>query len=158
VVDWRGLAVLAGGGSASYARTIYEGREAAKGAWGAREDRVVLTARAFSDGHVACHAVNWDGDGDVDLIAGARRGDVAGIENRGSREAARLAEPVVLGAGGTPLKAPRGDAGSHAADWNGDGDLDLLVGDESGRVMFSRNAGTRTAPRLERGSEPIPAL
>ena len=100
--------------------------------------------------------MDWDGDGDIDLVAGSRRGLVFLIENTGSRKEPRFAVPTQLLAGDAPLKTPRGDAGPHAADWDGDGDLDLLVGDASGRVTLHRNAGTRKAPRLEAGVELLP--
>jgi hypothetical protein len=35
------------------------------------------------------------------------------------------------------------------ADLDGDGDLDLLVGEEGGTVVLRRNAGSRTEPRFE---------
>ncbi len=97
--------------------------------------------------------MDGDGDGDFDLLAGSRRGLVLLIENAGTAKAPRFAEPRPLTAGESPVKAPAGDAGPHAADWDGDGDLDLLVGDDAGRVTLFRNAGTRKAPRLEAGAE-----
>lgn len=100
--------------------------------------------------------MDWDGDGDVDLLVGSRRGRVLLVANTGTAKAPKLGEPVDLSAGGAPLKTPNGDAGPHAADWDGDGDLDLLVGDDAGRVTLFRNAGTRKEPRLEAGVELLP--
>jgi hypothetical protein len=142
--------------SGSYAARIYLWRGLGGTALGPREELVVLSGEAFRASHVACHAVDWDGDGDIDLLAGSRKGLVFLLENAGTPRAPRFAEPAPLRAGDAPLQAPRGDAGPHAADWDGDGDLDLLVGDEAGRVTLFRNAGTRKGPRLEVGVELLP--
>ncbi|MFN0058072.1 MAG: FG-GAP-like repeat-containing protein [Planctomycetota bacterium] len=39
-------------------------------------------------------------------------------------------------------------AAPHAADLDGDGDYDLLIGNFVGRVMFIENIGTKTAPKF----------
>ena len=54
-----------------------------------------------------------------------------------------------MDADGRPIKVA-GDAAPVAADWDGDGVLDLLVGAEDGSVVWYRNAGTPRAPKLER--------
>jgi len=45
--------------------------------------------------------------------------------------------------------------GSHpvpdAADWDGDGRTDLIVGNADGHVLFHRNVGTDAAPRFMPG-------
>lgn len=131
--------------SGGYAGKIYRWPRAGKG-FGPREDLVTLKGEAFRDPHVACHAVDWDGDGLTDFVVGARHGEVVLVRNLG----ATFAEPVAL------VKAPAGDAGPHVADWDKDGDLDLLVGDASGRVTLYRNEGTRKAPRLAAGETLLP--
>lgn len=142
--------------SGSYASRVYLWRGLPERRLGPREELLVLSDPAFKDGHVACHAVDWDGDGDLDLLAGSRRGLAFLVPNVGSPKEPRFGEPAPLRAGDLTLKTPRGDAGPHAADWDGDGDLDLLVGDDSGRVTLYRNAGDRKAPRLEPGVELLP--
>lgn len=151
------MADLDGDGSAELVSGGYDGRvyrwpRAADGSFGAREVVLAPANAEFRDPHVACHAADWDGDGKIDLILGARHGEVLLARNEGKGFAA----PAQLEADGKPLKAPAADAGPHAADWDGDGDLDLLVGDDKGRVTLYRNAGTRTAPKLAAGETLVP--
>ena len=95
--------------------------------------------------------VDWDGDGRSDVLADAD-GVVTFHRNVGpgtSVGAMALADGVPLQANGVPLRLdfPRVDA----ADIDGDGDLDLFVATEEGRVYLFTNVGTRTAPVLEGG-------
>ena len=53
------------------------------------------------------------------------------------------ARPVL--AGGKAIRTG-GDAAPVAADWDGDGRLDLVVGAEDGSVVWCRNAGTAREP------------
>lgn len=78
---------------------------------------------------------DWDGDGLPDLILGAGSGAVQWFRNTGTRIAPKLAKPVDLVRAPdkeTTGKAPAGPATRAkpaVVDWNGDGRLDLLVGD-----------------------------
>jgi len=137
---------------------VWPGRADAATAFGPRRDLVNFTGRpAFRQPHVASHACDWDGDGDADLVVGARRGEVFLLRNEGSPEKASFAAPVPLRAGDAPIKLAHGDAGPHAADWDGDGDHDLLVGDDRGGVTLYENTGTPAAPRLAKGRTLLPA-
>lgn len=79
---------------------------------------------------------DWDGDGKFDLLVGNGAGGVVWFRNTGTDAAPQLAAaqvlvPDVMGEGGAVQEgAKRGTrAKVHAADWNKDGKLDLLVGD-----------------------------
>ena len=108
--------------------------------------------------------IDWDGDGDEDIITGNSAGYVAFIENLSGRgEAEPLwAEPVLLEADGAPIRIIAGPNGSiqgpceakwgytclSTGDWDGDGLPDVMLNSIRGEVVWCRNIGTRTAPRL----------
>lgn len=85
---------------------------------------------------------DFDGDGDLDLLCGEFLDGFTYFENTGTRE-----RPVY--ARGRRLKTPGGAwltmelqmITPTAIDWDRDGDLDLIVGDEDGRVAFVENTG-----------------
>jgi hypothetical protein len=95
----------------------------------------------------AVHAVDWDGDGDYDLLVGDIRGNVYLIPNEGTAQAYAFGKEQPLQAAGKPVKV-EGDAGPYVADWDGDGLADLLVGSGDGSVALYRNTGTAKAPKL----------
>jgi hypothetical protein len=80
---------------------------------------------------------DWDGDGKLDLLVGAGDGSVSLFRNVGTAKEPKLTAAEQLVAPGetrygsdAPKTAQRGiRAKVCAADWNGDGRLDLLVGD-----------------------------
>lgn len=93
-------------------------------------------------------AVDWDGDGAIDLLVGNVLGEVYLIPNEGKGAELAFGNPRRLEAAGQPIKV-NGDAAPVAADWDGDGKLDLLVGAEDGSVVWYRNVGTAKEPKLE---------
>ena len=88
-----------------------------------------------SHGDAGPSVADWDGDGKADLIVGNGAGGVTWYRNTGDAKTPQLAAaqvlvPDVLGNGPQALAGQRGTrAKVHATDWNGDGMLDLLVGD-----------------------------
>lgn len=92
-------------------------------------------------------AADWDGDGAIDLLVGNVLGEVYLIRNESKGKSLQLGEPQRLLAEGQPIKV-NGDAAPVAADWDGDGKLDLLVGAEDGSVVWYRNIGGAGAPKL----------
>ena len=91
-------------------------------------------------------AVDWDKDGDFDLIVGDEDGRVALIENTGRFAPDRTpiffppvyfkqeADDLKFGALATPV----------GFDWDGDGDIDILSGNTAGYIAFIENlSGSR---------------
>ncbi|TWA67773.1 putative repeat protein (TIGR02059 family), partial [Azospirillum baldaniorum] len=87
--------------------------------------------------------VDIDGDGDLDALIGNYDGNTVFFRNIGTATAPSFAlestNPFGLG-----------DAGSYAqptfVDVDGDGDLDALIGNFAGDMLFYRNVGSATAP------------
>ena len=103
------------------------------------------------------HATDWDGDGDYDLIIGTIRGKVYLVLNEGTAESYSFAKEQQLQASGKPVDVKR-SAGPFCADWDGDGDLDLLVGADDGNVSLFRNTGDRKSPELVSAIQLVPPV
>jgi hypothetical protein len=99
----------------------------------------------------AVHAVDWNGDGSPDLLVGDIRGHVYLVPNEGTRQKWAFGKEQALTVGGKEIAVDGGDAGPFAADWDGDGKTDLLVGAGDGSVWFYRNVGTAKEPKLAAG-------
>jgi len=114
--------------------------------------------------------VDWDGDGDTDILSGNTAGYIGFFENLSGPKIAqpKWAAAKRLDAGGKTLRIMAGPNGSiqgpceakwgyttlSVADWDGDGLPDLLVNSILGKVVWYRNAGTRSAPKLT-AAQPI---
>jgi hypothetical protein len=93
-------------------------------------------------------AVDWDGDGHLDLVVG----NFAGTFHlfKGQEKGKFPPVPEEIKAGGQPLKIEGNHSDPFVVDWDGDGDLDLLSGSSEGGVQWAENrAGPGKPPRLE---------
>ena len=111
------------------------------------------------------HGFDWDGDGDQDILCGNTAGYIGFIENLSGPNVARpkWGAPQLLAAAGETIRIQAGSNGSiqgpceakwgytvlTAADWDHDQLPDLIVNSIWGRVVWYRNVGSRTSPRLE---------
>jgi hypothetical protein len=109
-------------------------------------------------------AVDWDGDGDTDIVSGDTAGYINFVENLDGGNPPKWAAPVYLKAGGETVRIQAGPNGSiqgpaeakwgytvlNVVDWDHDGPLDIVLNSIWGEVLWYRNAGTRTAPELEK--------
>ncbi len=110
---------------------------------------------------VTPQGVDWDGDGDEDIVAGNTAGYIGLIENLGG-DPLRFAAPRLLQADGKTIRIQAGPSGSiqgpceakwgyttvGVADWDGDGLLDIVANSIWGRIVWFRNIGAREMPRL----------
>ncbi len=122
-------------------------------------------------------AVDWDGDGDQDLICGSSAGYIAYFENLSGAgvECPKWAAPKrltvrnpelskadlwlsgkVICARSGDLNSPQGPAEAKlgysvctVADWDGDGFLDVVANDIKGSVVWFRNPGQKGTTALE---------
>lgn len=101
--------------------------------------------------------VDFDGDGDWDLVCGNSAGNIAFFENLSGKGVARpkWAAPRLLTVMGRPLRIMAGANGSiqgpceakwgyttqTVCDWDGDGTLDLVVNSILGSVVWYRGRG-----------------
>lgn len=163
-LDRNGVPDLVFGSEDGY---VYFCRRAGGGRSPAFEDPVRLRQRNpfLGTGVMAIpSAVDWDGDGDLDLIMGCAAGYVEFHENVGTRRDPRFAESVRLKAGGETIRIQAGRHGSIqgpneakwgytnpvVCDWDGDGLHDIVLSDVKGEHLFYRNVGKPGKPELER--------
>ncbi len=107
-------------------------------------------------------SVDWDNDGDEDLICGNSSGEIAFIENLDGGNPPKWNAPELLTADGKPIRIMAGKNGSiqgpceekwgyttlSVADWNNDGLLDIIVNSIWGKIEWFKNVGSKTNPQL----------
>jgi hypothetical protein len=135
--------------SGSWPGEIYFFRRQADGKFAAGVQLVGKDGKPLNVGSgSAASAADFNGDGAIDLIVGNVLGEVWLIPNDGKGKELTFGTPRRLEADGKPIRVER-DAAPVVADWDGDGRLDLIVGAEDGSVVWYRNVGSATEPKLE---------
>jgi hypothetical protein len=111
---------------------------------------------------VTPYSVDWDNDGDEDLILGNTAGYIGFIENLDGGNPPKWAAPKYLKANGRTIRILAGYAGSikgpseakwgyttlSVVDWNRDGLLDIITNSIWGKVLWYRNKGPAKEPKL----------
>lgn len=84
---------------------------------------------------------DFDGDGDMDLICGSFIGEITYFENIGADMEPIFAKGRALRYAGKDIRMDLCMIIPVGIDWDKDGDIDLIVGEEDGRVSFMENTG-----------------
>jgi hypothetical protein len=113
---------------------------------GVEEDEPTLQARVASFGSWPA-PVDWDGDGDLDLLIGSFGGRIYLRENIGTRK-----QPKYSGTATEIDVAVNHHAAPVVADWDGDGTWDLVVGASDGSVTWFHNTGAKGKPAFAKGA------
>jgi len=107
-------------------------------------------------------SVDWDDDGDQDLICGNSAGYIGFIENLKDGDKPIWAKPKYLKAEGEIIREQAGYNGSiqgpceakwgytvvSVADWNGDGLKDIITNGIWGKILWYENIGSKGEPKL----------
>ena len=136
--------------SGSWPGELYFFRRQADGKFAASEQLMGQDGKSINLGNGASvFAVDWDADGTLDLLVGNMLGDVNWLPGKRVSGRTTFGPPQSITAAGEKLKSPSGEAAPVAADWDGDGNIDLVLGTEDGSVFWYRNVGTAGKPKLE---------
>ncbi len=111
---------------------------------------------------VTPYSIDWDDDGDEDLICGNSAGYICFFENLNGKETPQWSQPQLLRADGKIIRIMAGYNGSiqgpaerkwgytvlSVEDWDGDGLKDVIVNSIWGKIEWYKNTGKKGAPEL----------
>ena len=127
-------------GTFGFFKGIGEGRFSPQATWlqsGAKSMQVAMHSDPF--------LIDWDGDGDLDLLSGSASGGAFLFDNAGSKTSPKFGERQTLlkpsGSssafptnpkwGNSHIRGPQSNTRVWSSDVDGDGKLDLLIGDQA---------------------------
>jgi hypothetical protein len=94
--------------------------------------------------------VDWENDGDLDLLLGSYSGGLLVRINEGTRsEPAFAVTNAEVRVGGSRAQIPDAHATPVVVDWDGDGLWDVLSGSDNGGVYWLKNVGKLGEPAFE---------
>jgi hypothetical protein len=89
-------------------------------------------------------AVDWDGDGHLDLVVGNMSGTFHWFKGEGKGKFRPI--PEIIKTDGVPLKVDGHHSDPFVIDWDGDGALDLISGTSNGGVQWAKNRAGKGKP------------
>ena len=89
-------------------------------------------------------AVDWDGDGKLDLVVGNFGGSFYIFKGEGNGKFGPKPEPLMAGSSRLEIRGHHSDP--FVVDWDGDGDLDIVSGSADGSVQWAENSAGRGKP------------
>ena len=119
--------------------------------WNREESKWDNTDRSNTEGHcTSAAAVDWDDDGDLDLVLGDYYGGRLYLRlNEGTPEEPSFATTnSAIVADGNPIVIKKGLAAPKLVDWDGDGSFDILCGGSKGGVFLFKNKGQKGSPEF----------
>ncbi len=113
--------------------------------------------------------IDWDNDGDLDLIAGEAFGRIHLYENIGTQKYPKFNKPFWVKADGKILEVnrytvfgegphihPMGYPSVTCVDWDKDGLFDLVIPNETNRVYWFKNVGELGKPKFGKRRQILP--